>query len=77
MVIPVIYLFTQVHNQSDSKQGGNIDTLVFLFPPAICSSVDHSPHSKKAFICYNKLGKCVWSILADLSGELCDHKKSL
>lgn len=54
---------------------GSIDMLVFLFPPAVCSSVNHSLHSKKAFICHNKLGKCVLSIQADSSRELPDHKK--
>lgn len=56
---------------------GSIDMLVFLLPPEVCSSVNHGPHSKKAFICHTKLGNFVLSILADSSGELPGHKKLL
>lgn len=65
MVISYIYL--PRYRTSPILNMAGIDMFVFLFPPAVCSSVNHGPHSRKAFICCTKLGKCVLS----------DHKKSL
>lgn len=47
MVISFIYL--PRYRISPILNMGSIDMLVFLFPPEVCSSVNHGPHSKKAF----------------------------